>query len=79
MSDQYRRIVSAIEYTLDQIRSGPKTKEIGEGPTAYERRVELWYTCKYKFALYAIKCLKSIGKEKAEVFLLDLRQLGDDV
>ena len=79
MSEQYRRVVSAIEYTLAQLRAGTRGKEDSENPNEYEIRVESWYTNKYRFALYAIRCLKSMDKQRAEGFLLDLRQLGDDV
>lgn len=79
MSDQYRRIVSAIEYTLDQLRRGPKARFDGEAADIYEHRVETWYMSKSKFVLYAIKCLKQVDGPRAEGYLLDLRTLGDDV
>lgn len=79
MSDQYRRIVSAIEYTLNQLRRGPKGRCDDESADVYEHRVETWYMSKSKFVLYAIKCLKSVDQPRAEGYLLDLRTLGDDV
>jgi hypothetical protein len=79
VSEQYRRIVSAIEYTLDQLRRGPKGKDAKETAPAYERRLEAWYIGKHKFALYAIRCLKTLDAQRAEGFLCDLRQLGDEI
>lgn len=79
MSEQYSRIVSAIEYTMDQIRRGPKSMEETENPATYEQRIETWYMCKHRFCLYAIKCLKTLDKGRAENYLIDLRNLGDDV
>lgn len=77
--EQYRRVVSAIEYTLDQLRRGPKSREDGEPPGSYERRVETWYECKSRFCLYAIRCLKTFDQPRAEIYLQDLRTIGDDV
>lgn len=79
MGDQYKRIVSAIEYTLEQLRRGPKGKDPKETGPGYERRLEIWYTGKFKFCLYAIKCLKTMDAPRAEGFLCDLRQLGDEI
>jgi hypothetical protein len=77
--EQYRRIISAIEYTLDQLRRGPKSREDSEAAEVYAHRVETWYECKSRFCLYAIKCLKTFDLPRAEGYLLDLRTLGDDI
>lgn len=76
-SEQYRRIISAIDYTLEQLRRGPKDKSDRETVNDYEIRVEGWYKCKFKFCLYAVRCLKSVDKNRAEGYLTDLRQLQD--
>lgn len=75
--EQFRRIISAIDYTLEQLRRGPKDKDDKETIRNYELRVESWYKCKFKFCLYAVRCLKSVDKNRAEGYLTDLRQLQD--
>lgn len=79
MKEQFFRISSAIEYTLDQLRRGPKARHEGEPLTVYQRRAEQYFDHKHRFCLFAIKCLKQMDKNKAEVYLADLRQLGDDI
>jgi|694.fasta_scaffold05059_19 hypothetical protein len=75
--DQFARITSAIEYTLDQLRRGPKSRQDDERPSAYEDRCHSFYDAKYRFCLFAIRCLKQVDKMKAELYLDDLRQLRE--
>lgn len=77
--DQYRRVIAAIEYTLEQLRRGPKGKEGDETVSKYGARIEGWYTRKHKFCLYAIRCLKLWDRPRADLYLDDLRQLGDEI
>lgn len=79
MRDQYGRIVSAIEYTLDQLRRGPRAKLDEESSSKYMTRCEVWYDHKFKFTLFAIRCLKDVDKGRAETYLNDLRQIRDDI
>ena len=77
--EQFLRISSAIEYTLDQLRRGPRGREQFEPTFKYENRCEVFFEHKHRFCLFAIRCLKQIDKNKAEGYLADLRQLGDEI
>jgi hypothetical protein len=79
IGDQYGRICSAIEYTLEQLRKGPTDRQGHESDGDFEWRFTSWYDCKHRFVLYAIKCLKSMDKARADVYLDTLRQLGDEI
>lgn len=75
--DQFQRISSAIEYTLEQLRRGPRAKGEDERTKHYEERANSFYDAKYRFCLFAIRCMKQLDKGKAELYLDDLRQLRD--
>jgi hypothetical protein len=77
--EQYGRILSAIEYTLEQMKRGPKDRGSREGADAYEMRVELWYKHKHRFALFAIKCLKETEPHRAKAYLNELRRVRDSI
>lgn len=77
--DQYGRICSAIEYTLGRLRNGPTAREREESDRQYEQRYEIWYDSKVKFVVFAIRCLRHIDAARAEIYLDQFRQLGDDV
>lgn len=77
MSQQYGRIVSAIEETLDQLREGPRSQFRGEREHNYRARIENYYTHKIRFVLYGIKCLKQIDVERAQGYLRELRRFRE--
>lgn len=77
--EQYRRIVSAIEQTLEQMRQGPKTKGDKERLDSYERRVELWYQHKHKFLLFAVKCVREVDQNQAKEYLNQLRRIRHEI
>lgn len=79
MSDQHMRITSAIEYTLADLRRGPKPKCDSESTDRYSKRCLSYFNHKFKFCLYAIRCLKTFDKEQAEAYLSDLRQLREGI
>jgi hypothetical protein len=77
MSQQYGRIVSAIEFTLDQLREGPRVQARGEREPLYRARIENYYTHKIRFVLYGIKCLKPLDMDRAQGYLRELRRLKE--
>lgn len=77
--EQYRRIVSAIEHTLEQMREGPKSRGDKERTDAYERRVESWYATKHTFVLFAVKCIREVDELKAKDYLDRLRRIGKEI
>lgn len=79
MEEQYGRILSAIEYTLEQMKRGPRDRGERENADAYEQRVELWYKHKHKFVLFAIKCIKPTDQHRAKAYLNDLRRVRDSI
>lgn len=76
---QYKRILSAIEFTLDQMRDGPKDKGSREKLDAYEQRVEAWYSSKHRFVLYAIKCIREVDEHRAKDYLYQLKRLRQEI
>ena len=78
-SEQYGRILSAIEYTLEQMKRGPKDRESRESADAYEQRVEIWYRHKHRFVLFAIKCIKGTDERRAKGYLSELRRVRDSI
>lgn len=76
-SEQYGRILSAIEYTLEQMKRGPRDRGERETADAYEQRVEIWYKHKHRFALFAIKCIKQTDQHRAKQYLNELRRVRD--
>lgn len=77
--EQYGRILSAIEYTLEQMKRGPRDRGTGEHADSYEQRVDLWYKHKHKFVLFAIKCIKPSDAHRARVYLNELRAVRDSI
>lgn len=77
--EQYGRILSAIEYTLEQMKRGPRDRGERESADTYEQRVELWYKHKHKFALFAIKCLKTSDHLRAKQYLNELGRVRDSI
>ena len=77
--EQYGRILSAIEYTLEQMKRGPRDRGNRENADAYEQRVELWYKHKHKFVLFAIKCIKPTDQHRAKQYLNELRRVRDSI
>lgn len=77
--EQYGRILSAIEYTLEQMKRGPRDRGSKEHADAYEQRVELWYKHKHKFVLFAIKCIKPTDQHRAKQYLNELRRVRDSI
>lgn len=75
--NQYNRIVSAIEYTISELKRGPKDRQDGESTSVYEQRCEVWYDHKYRFSLFACRCLRDMDKTRAEGYLADLRQIRE--
>lgn len=79
VDEQYGRILSAIEYTLEQMKRGPKDRGNREDADAYEQRVDLWYKHKHKFVLFAIKCIKQTDQLRAKQYLNELRRVRDSI
>lgn len=79
MKEQYGRILSAIEYTLEQMKRGPRDRGGHEKTDAYEQRVEAWYRHKHKFVLFAIKCIKPTDEFRAKQYLTELRRIRDGI
>lgn len=77
--EQYGRILSAIEYTLEQMKRGPKDRGSREAVDAYEQRVESWYRSKHRFVLFAIKCIKQTDEHRAKQYLTELRRIRDTI
>lgn len=77
--EQYRRIVSAADHTLEQMREGPKNRGDKERVDAYERRVELWYQHKHKFVLFAVKCIREVDEQLATEYLNKLRRIRHEI
>lgn len=77
--EQYGRILSAIEYTLEQMKRGPKDRGNKESADAYEQRVEVWYKHKHRFVLFAIKCVKQTDQLRAKDYLNELRRVRDSI
>ncbi len=78
-NEQYGRILSAIEYTLEQLKRGPRDRGDHEKADAYEQRVETWYKHKHRFVLFAIKCIKQTDDFRARQYLTDLRAIRDKI
>lgn len=76
---QYKRILSAIEFTLEQMREGPSEKGTREKLDAYEQRVEAWYSSKHRFVLYAIKCVREVDEHRAKDYLHQLKRLRHEI
>jgi hypothetical protein len=79
VKEQYQRIVSAVEYTLSQMRDGPKERGNRETGDAYEQRIELWYKHKHKFALFCIKCIRHADEHRATSYLHELRRIRQEM
>lgn len=77
--EQYKRIVSAIEHTLDQMREGPKVKGDRERVDAYEKRVEDWYAHKHTFVLFAVKCVREVDEAQAKDYMIQLRRIRHEI
>lgn len=77
--EQYGRILSAIEYTLEQMKRGPKDRGERESADLYEQRVESWYRGKHRFVLFAIKCIKQTDQFRAKQYLSELRRIRDTI
>ena len=77
--EQYGRILNAIEYTLEQMKRGPRDRGEREALDVYEQRVELWYKHKHKFVLFAIKCIKPTDAHRAKNYLHELRRVRDSI
>lgn len=77
MNEQYKRILSAIEYTLEQMKRGPKDRGERESADAYEQRVDIWYKHKHRFVLFAIKCIKPTDAHRAKAYLNELRTVRE--
>lgn len=77
--NQYKRILSAIEYTLDQMQKGPAPKGAHEKLDVYAQRFETWYQHKRKFAIFAIKCLRQVDSDRAKLCLTKLRRVEDRI
>lgn len=75
--EQYRRILGAIEYTLDQLRAGPKARQEHEKEAYYEQRVESWYRSKQVFVLYSIRIVRTVDEQKAKGYLNELRRIRE--
>jgi hypothetical protein len=75
--EQYKRILGAIEYTLDQLRAGPKARDEHEKEASYEQRVEGWYRSKQVFVLFSIRIVKTVDEQKAKGYLNDLRRIRE--
>lgn len=76
---QYQRILSAIEYTLSQMREGPKERAGSESLDAYEQRVELWYRHKHKFALFCIRCIRETDEFRSTMYLQELKRIRIEI
>jgi hypothetical protein len=77
--EQYGQVLTAIEYTLDQLRRGPKDRDKNENAKAYEQRVETWYKHKHRFVLFCIKAIRDIDSVRAKSYLNELRNLRDRI
>lgn len=78
-SDQHKRVISAIEYTLEQMRNGPRLRSEHENADAYEQRVEGWYRSKHCFVLFAIRCIKNADEHQARKYLGDLYRISEKI
>ena len=76
---QYKRILSAIEYTLEQMRDGPKDQGARENLDAYEQRVEAWYSSKHRFVLFAVKCVREVDELRAKDYMQQLKRLRHEI
>ena len=76
---QYKRIVSAIEFSLDQMQKGPTPKSEHEKLDVYAQRFETWYQHKRKFVIFAIKCLRQMDSNRAKLYLTQLRRVEDRI
>jgi hypothetical protein len=80
IDEQFTRIVSAIEFTLHQMRDlGPKPRGEEEFYMAYKTRVENWYKHKQLFLLFAVKCLRHWDKRLAAEYLAQLKKITEEV
>lgn len=75
--EQYKRILSAIEYTLEQLRAGPKARGEHENFTSYEQRVESWYRSKQTFVLFSIRIVRGVDESKARSYFNELRRIRE--
>lgn len=75
--EQYKRILSAIEYTLEQLRAGPKARGEHENVISYEQRVESWYRSKQTFVLFSVRIVRSVDEQKARSYLNELRRIRE--
>lgn len=76
--EQYVRVVSAIEYTLSQLRTGPKGREPYEKVEDYEMHVDGFYKHKIAFMAYAIRYLRTYSRDEAQHYISELKKLGCD-
>lgn len=79
MEAQHKRVISAIEYTLEQMRQGPRLRGEHENSDAYEQRVQGWYKSKHCFVLFAIRCIKPVDEHQARKYLGELHRISDKI